>query len=225
MVVAVLAVLTAIVAAAVIGVKSTGTDGQVKSDAKATQIALDNYNNKSIKARQFPEAQLDLVVSTAGASNFHINADVAGLGSGDGRSVLLVGEDGRGETLADKLTPFGKTTGDAVFKRRLIEFGSATDTWDTSGAVKTSSFVPHFLLKKTHQPDTERGRDQRPGSRQQRLRGVPVAVAGKCSRDERRKPDSAGLPPVRRPLCRACLVTRTTPTRSSPHTRKHRIHP
>ena len=57
-VIAVLAVLTAIVAAAVTGAKSTGTDGQVKSDAKATETALDNYNNKSIRTGQFPDTAI-----------------------------------------------------------------------------------------------------------------------------------------------------------------------
>ena len=146
-VVAVLAVLTTIVAAAVTGVKSTSADGQVKGDGKAAQIAVDNYSNKSISTGQFPEVRPDAVVSTAGASNFHINADVAGVGSGDGKNLVLVGRDGKGETLADKVTPSGTTTGDAVFKRRLMEFTLSTNTWDDTGAVKTSTFVPDYLLK------------------------------------------------------------------------------
>ena len=82
--VAVLAVLTSIVAAAVTGVKSAGTDGQVKSDAKATQTAVDNYNNKSIKIGQSREAQPEVVVSTTGASDFHIYADVFRAGESAG---------------------------------------------------------------------------------------------------------------------------------------------
>ena len=259
MVVAVLAVLTAIVAAAVTGIKSTGVDGQVKSDAKASQTAIDNFNNKSIKTAQFPEAQPEVVVSTVGASDFHIYADVFRVGEssatkasgtvtvtnfatlpgatvtidgivftgvaanpganefqastsdevtaaslntaiiphptvdatvsgavvtinavsagdsgnaitlasstgnlalsaatlsggadvtdGAGDNVILVRTDGLGETLADKVTPSGKTSADAVLARTFVDFTAGTNTWDDTGAVKTSTFVPDFLLK------------------------------------------------------------------------------
>ena len=142
MVVAVLAVLTAIVAAAVTGVKSTGTDGQVKSDAKAAQTAIDNFGNKSIKSGQFPD------VAVSDTSNTYVDVVDAGTaGTGDGTNVVLERSDGLGETLADKTVPSGKAAGDAVDVRRIIDFSAGTDTWDDDGAVKTSSYVPDFLSK------------------------------------------------------------------------------
>ena len=143
MVVAVLAVLTAIVAAAVTGVKSTGQDGQVKSDAKAAQTAIDNFGNKSIKSGQFPDVAV--------TDSTHIYTDVTDAGSPavtrDGTNVVLERSDGLGETLADKTIPSGKAAGDAVAARRIIDFSAGTDTWDDDGAVKTSSYVPDFLSK------------------------------------------------------------------------------
>ena len=141
--VAILGVLMAVVGAAVTGIKSSSVDGQVQSDAKAAQTATDNYNNKSIKTGQFPDTTPDAAS--------HINQDVADVGnpsnsSGDGATVILVRADGLGQTLFDKTIPFG--TSSAVFQRRLVVFTSTTDTWDDStGAVKTSTFVPDYLLK------------------------------------------------------------------------------
>ena len=150
-VVAVLAVLTAIVAAAVTGVKSTGTDGQVKStgtdgqvksDAKASQTAIDNFGNKSIKTGQFPD------VAVSDGSHTYVDVVDAGTaGTGDGANVILVRSDGLGETLVDKTIPSGKAPGDAVDVRRIIDFSATTDTWDDDGAVKTSGYVPDFLSK------------------------------------------------------------------------------
>ena len=138
-VVAILGVLMAVVGAAFTGIKSSSVDGQVQSDAKASQTATDNYNNKSIKTGQFPDTTPDAAS--------HINQDVADVGTGDdGFAVVLVRADGLGQTLFDKAIPFGTTS--AVFQRRLVVFTSTTDTWDDStGAVKTSTFVPDYLLK------------------------------------------------------------------------------
>ena len=35
-----------------------------------------------------------------------------------------------------------------MLARRFVDFTGGTDTWDDTGAVKTSTFVPDFLLKK-----------------------------------------------------------------------------
>ena len=154
-VVAIIAVLMGITAAAVTGTKSQSTEGQVKSDGKATQTAGDNFNNKSIETGKFPEVQPDSVVATAGSS-FHIYADVFRVApstgsaptTASGDNVILVRRnDGKGETLADKKTPSGLTTSSAVYARTFIDFTTDTNTYDKSGAVKTSTFVPDFLQK------------------------------------------------------------------------------
>ena len=54
-VIAILGVLAAMVSAAVSGTKKGSVEGQAKSDARGTQTALDNYNNKSIAPGQFPQ--------------------------------------------------------------------------------------------------------------------------------------------------------------------------
>ena len=137
-VVAIIAVLMGIVSASVTGTKSQSVEGQVKSDGRASQIAVDNFSNKSIKKGQFPEKTPD--------SSGHIYSDVFAVGSDTGDNVLLRrSSDDKGERLADKITPDGGGT--AVFKRRLMDFTAETNTHDSSGAIKTGTFVPDFLLK------------------------------------------------------------------------------
>jgi len=145
-VVAIIAVLMGIVSAAVSGTKSQSVEGQVKSDGKATQTAVDNFNNKSINTGLFPEKDPDTVVTTGSASNFHIYADVFAVGSEAGGNVLLRRKsDDKGARLSDKVTPSGGGT--AVFRRRFMDFTSVTSTYDADGVPKTSQFVPDFLLK------------------------------------------------------------------------------
>ena len=147
-VVAIIGVLMGVVAASVTGTKSTSVEGQVKSDGKATQTSMDNFNNKSIKTGAFPEKLPDAVSSADGASNFHIYGDVFSVGDESGANVVLrISEDDSGERLADTVTPSGKTAADAVFKRRLIDFNADTAVYDDTGEVKTSNFVPDFLGK------------------------------------------------------------------------------
>ena len=149
-VVAVISVLMAVVGVSVTGLRTESVLGQVKSDGDATQTQVVNFNNVSINTGQFPERRPDQVVGTSGASTFHISADVVDVGTagtGDGKNVVLVRLDGKGEALADKVTPFGAVPGAAVFVRRMIDFGATTDLWDQGGDVKSTTFVPDFLPK------------------------------------------------------------------------------
>jgi len=223
-VVAILGVLMAVVGAAVTGIKSQSTDGQVKTDAKATQTAVDNYNNKSISTGKFPEVALSagghryadvFAVGVTGGEPFTENvisgsggttgdlvnppvlsgSDIVNLprsgdltrvtsnpGSGEytidltsglitlgftliagdtvtatytqsvtasGENVTLKDKSGNAfspaQTLASTVAPSGG--GSAVAARTVVDFTATTNTWDTSGAVKTSTFVPDLLLK------------------------------------------------------------------------------
>ena len=143
-VVAIMGVLMAVVGAAVTGIKSSSVDGQVQSDAKATQTATDNYNNKSINTGQFPDTTPDAAS--------HINQDVADVGTGDdGFAVVLVRTDGLGETLFDKTIPFG--TSSAVFQHRLVVFTSTTDTWDAQhGRGQDLHLRSRLPPERAHQP-------------------------------------------------------------------------
>ena len=150
--VSIMTVLAAVVAAAVAGVKGTTVEGQIKSDAKTAQASLDKLAIKLIRRGQFPlqfpEKRPGQAVSTADDTNFHIYADVVRVGGDTGDNVVLVGEDGTGETLADKLIPSGKGASDAVFKRRLIKFDAEIDIEDASGTLVASTFVPDLLASK-----------------------------------------------------------------------------
>ena len=146
----VLSVLMAVVSASVADLRTDSLLGQVGGDGDATQTQVVDFNNSSINIGQFPDRRPDEVVSTDGAANFHVNADVVDVGTsgtGDGINVVLVRRDGQGETLADKATPSGARPGAAVFKRRLLDLEATTDVWDQSGAVKVYTFVPDYLNK------------------------------------------------------------------------------
>lgn len=141
-VVSILAVLMAVVVPAVTGTKSVSLEGQVKSDGKSTQTAVDNFNNKSIKTGQFPEVAL----SALG----HAYSDVYGAVASGG--AILRNKDGTkkgasdtDETLGSTITKPGTTT--TVAKRTMLNFAASTDTYDSSGAVKTAKLVPDFLQK------------------------------------------------------------------------------
>ena len=141
-VVAILGVLMAVVGAAVTGTKSLSQDGQVKTDAKAVQVATDNYNNKSIASQVFPEE----TVSTGGTRLEDVYA--AGAAT-DGSFVKLLDKTGAefspARTLASTITKSGSD--DTVRKHNPIDFTDTTSTWDSTGAVKTSTYMPDFLLK------------------------------------------------------------------------------
>lgn len=136
----ILAVLMAIVMPAVTGTKSVSVEGQVLSDAKSVQTAVDNFNNKSIKVGAFPEVVL--------ATGTHAYSDVYAAVSSGG--ATLKNKDGSpkgsGETLATTIAVPGKGSS-TVAKRTVLNFLAAVDTYDSTGAVKTAFFVPDFLGK------------------------------------------------------------------------------
>lgn len=139
----ILAVLMAIVMPAVTGTKSVSVEGQVLSDAKSVQTAVDNFNNKSIKVGAFPEVVL--------ATGTHAYSDVyAAVGGATPGGATLKNKDGSpkgsGETLATPIDVPGKS-GTTVAKRTVVNFLATVDTYDSTGAVKTAFFVPDFLGK------------------------------------------------------------------------------
>lgn len=141
-VVAILGVLMAIVAPAVTGTKGASVEGQAKSDATATQTATDNFNNKSVKSGQFPELALSATHARYG-DVFKVGATA----NWDGSNVHLIlkNQTSASETLAATITKPGSTS--TVPRRTAVDFSATTQVFDSSGSVKTSTFVPDFLLK------------------------------------------------------------------------------
>ena len=117
MVITIIGVLVGIVAPAVGGTGSRGTEAQTESDLKEVQSAVDRYHNTSTKSGQWPEQTFGtLYKDPAGGSRKFLDLD-------------------------------GNIISNFITTHTEFDTGASTTVWQEDGTVLTVSFIPGFLLK------------------------------------------------------------------------------
>ena len=132
-VMSIISVLMAVVFPAVTGTRSVSSGTQTAQDAQSVQSGLETYNNKSAKAKQFPDEAVDA------ATGQYVNEFAAA------PQLTLTFKDKTGATTSTVNSAATLTTFKAAYK--AIKWDAETDVWQSDGSVATMQFVPGFVLK------------------------------------------------------------------------------
>lgn len=121
-VMSIISVLMSVVFPAVTGTRSVSSGTQTAQDAQSVQSGLETFNNKSARAKQFPDEAIN---ASAYANEFSTAV-----------ALTLTFKDKNGvATTVDSTT------------HKAIKWTAETDVWQADGSVATMQFVPSFVLK------------------------------------------------------------------------------